>query len=371
MGAVGASMDGMNSLTLITAVTVAATWAQIPSPNAPGSNELLATSASSATHVWAVGRVVNGSTLRTLVLRHNGTAWAIVGHPAPAGNGMFRAVDAMSNNDAWAAGFQNGGTRTLVQHWDGSAWTTVPGPNPNPNGLNELRGVKAVQGSLWAVGSYSRPGGSYGSIKLIAQRGPSGVWRTFSSPAITPEDFLEAVDATGPGDAWAVGWGSTSPFGGTAVAVTLRWNGSAWASVPLPQPSPVMLFGVATVAPNDVWAVGHTYPGGPHWIPGIWHWDGVSWTRASIPALPNGGQLRDVVALSPSNVYAVGLDGEGLSARSLVLHWDGVSWTRESTPGPKLYGAATVAPGTMWGVGYGYNQTVAANQTSTIVTRNG
>ena len=361
----------MKSSTLITAVVVAASWAQVPSPNAPGSNELLAAAASSSAHVWAVGRVVTGNSFRTLVLRHDGNTWAIVPHPVPAGNGMFRAVDAPSNNDAWAAGFQNGGTRSLVQHWDGSAWSMVPGPNPNPNGLNELRGLKAVGGSLWAVGSYSRPNANFGSLKLIAQRGTSGAWRTFTTAAITPEDFLEAVDATGPSDAWAVGWGSTSPFGGTAVAITLRWNGSAWTSVPLPQPSPVMLFGVATVAPNDVWAVGHRYPGGPHWIPGIWHWDGTSWTPASIPAFPGGGQLHDVVALSPSNVYAVGLDGEGFSAKSLVLHWDGASWTRESTPGPALYGAATVAPSTIWGAGYGYNQTVAANQTFTIAGRTG
>jgi len=362
-------MDAIKSLTLITAWVVAATWVQVPSPNAPGSNELLAAAASSSTHVWAVGRVVAGtSAFRTLVLHHNGTAWVSVTHPAANGSAMFRAVDAPSNTDAWAAGFQQGGQRTLVQHWDGTAWRTVASPNPNPNGLNELRGLKSVQGSLWAVGSYSRPGGSYGSLKLIAQRSGTGVWRTYSTPAITAEDFLEAVDATGPGDAWAVGWGSTSPFGGVAVAVTLRWNGTAWTSVPQPQPNQVMLFGVKTVTPNDVWAVGHTYPGGPHWIPAIYHWDGTAWTRATIPAFPSGGQLRDIVALSPSNVYAVGLDGEGLGARSLVLRWDGSVWTRETTPGPKLYGAATVAPSTVWGVGYGYNQNVGANQTSTIRT---
>jgi hypothetical protein len=35
-----------------------------------------------------------------------------------------------------------------------------------------------------------------------------------------------------------------------------------------------MLFGVEALAPDDVWAVGHTYIGGPHWIPLILHWDG-------------------------------------------------------------------------------------------------
>lgn len=362
----------MKSLTFITVVMVAGTWAQVPSPNAPGSNELLAAAASSPSRVWAVGRAVSTtSTFGTLVLRHDGTAWSIVAHPAANGSAMFRAVDAPSDTDAWAAGFQQGGQRTLLQHWDGTAWHIEASPNPNPTGVNELRGLKSVQGSLWAVGSYSKPNVSYGNLKLIAQRSTTGGWQTFTTPAITPEDFLEAVDATGPSDAWAVGWGSTSPFGGVAMAVTLHWNGVTWASVPLPQPSQVMLFGVKALAPNDVWAVGHTYPGGPHWVPAIWHWDGSTWTNAVIPAFPGGGQLRDIVALSPSNVYAVGLDGEGLGAQSLVLHWDGVYWTHETTPGPKLYGAAALAPSTVWGVGYGYNQSAGANQTATIRTING
>jgi hypothetical protein len=39
--------------------------------------------------------------------------------------------------------------------------------------------------------------------------------------------------------------------------------------------------------------------------------------------------------------------------------------------GPKLYGAAAIGPGTVWGVGYRYDQRLAANQTFTIRTTNG
>jgi hypothetical protein len=241
----------------------------------------------------------------------------------------------------------------LVERWDGTTWRTVASPNPDPGGLSELNGVAAVPaapGTVWAVGSHSTPNANFGTRKLILRR-TGGVWQVLGSPTFTPEDHLEAVDASGPADAWAVGWGSTSPFGGTAVGIALRWNGSSWRSVPIPQPSPVMLFGVAALAPDDVWAVGHTYLGGPHWVPLILHWNGTSWSRATIPAFPAGGQLRDVVALSPTNVYAVGLDGEGFSARSLVLRWNGSSWTREGTPsppgGPKLYGAAAIGPSTV------------------------
>ena len=322
----------------------------------------------------------NPATYRSLILRWNGGAWAPAPHPSFTRNHALRGVAAPAADDAWAVGTRqvaSGSLVTLVERWDGTNWSVVASPNPNPGGLNELNGVASVPsapGTVWAVGSYGTPNASFGTRKLLLRR-TGGSWQVLPSPTFTPEDHLEAVDATGPADAWAVGWGSTSPFGGTAVGIALRWNGSSWRSVPIPQPSPIMLFGVAAVASNHVWAVGHTYLGGPHWIPLVLHWNGTAWSRATIPAFPAGGQLRDVVALSPTNVYAVGLDGEGFNARTLVLHWNGVSWARQATPsppvGPKLYGAAAVGPSTVWGVGYRYDQGLAANQTLTVRTTNG
>ena len=374
------------ALALLAAAPAAAqaTWTQVPSPNRAGSNELQGADGADASHVWAVGRVVdtggNPATYRSLILRWNGTAWASAAHPRFARNHALRGVVTPAADDAWAVGTRqvaSGGLVTLVERWDGASWRTVASPNPNPGGLNELNGVAAVSsapGTVWAVGSHSIPNANFGTRSLILRR-TGGGWQVLGSPAFTPEDHLEAVDATGPADAWAVGWGSTSPFGGTAVGIALRWDGASWRSVPIPQPSPIMLFGVKALAPNDVWAVGHTYLGGPHWVPLVLHWNGTAWSRATIPTFPSGGQLRDVVALSPSNVYAVGLDGEGFNARPLVLHWNGATWTRQATPsppgGPKLYGAAAIGPSTVWGVGYRYDQGLAANQTFTIRTTNG
>jgi hypothetical protein len=366
-----------------TQVRAQATWSVIPSPNSPGSNELLGAAAADASHVWAVGRVVSGSnpsTWRSLVLRWNGSTWSSVAHPRFSSNHVLQGVDAPAANDAWAVGSRwvtSGGVRTLIEHWDGARWSVVRSPNPNAASVNQLHGVKAVPSApqtVWAVGSYDNPATSYGDLTLI-QRRSGGVWRTVPSPNVTSDNHLEAVDATGPNDAWAVGWGNTSPFGGTALAIVQHWNGSAWSSVSIPQPSPVMLFGVRALAPDDVWAVGHTYVGGPHWIPLILHWDGTSWSRATIPVPGFGGQLRDIVSLSATNVYAIGFSGESGFAGTLVLHWNGTSWTTEPTPSPgaspKLYGGAAVGPSTVWGVGYRYMQSSFANRTLTLRTTDG
>jgi hypothetical protein len=386
-----AALKNLFTVTLVAGLVVGtatpanarATWNLIPSPNAAGSNELLAAAGVDASHIWAVGRTIDHTprppTFRSVLLRWTGTAWVRQAHPGFAGNHSLDDVDAPGANDAWAVGSRyeaNLAGRTLVEHWDGTRWSVVASPSPSPGGNNHLSGVKAVPSdpaTVWAVGSYSTPGSSFGTTNLILRR-TAGGWRQFTTPAATVMDVLEAVDATGPADAWAVGSGFTSPFGGTAVAIVLRWNGTRWASVPIPQPSPAALFAVEALAPNDVWAVGHTYVGGAFWVPLILHWNGTAWSRATIPTFPSGGQLRDVVALSPTNLYAVGTDGEGTSGRSLVLRWDGRSWTREATPspqvGPKLFGAAAVAPATVWGVGHRYDQAAGASRTVTIRTDN-
>jgi hypothetical protein len=313
-----------------------------------------------------------------VMLRWDGNAWSSIAHPHFPGNHLLYGADAPDSDDAWAVGFRlvpSGGGRTVVEHWDGTAWNVVHSPNPNPEGLNQLSGVKAVpfdRHTVWAVGSYTNPAASFGDLTLTLRR-TSGRWRVVSSPNVTVDNHLEAVDATGPDDTWAVGWGSTSQFGGKALAIVLHWDGTRWTEASIPEPEDVMLFGVRALTPDDVWAVGHTYIGGPHWIPLVLHWDGVSWSRSAIPETENGGQLRDIVSLSGTDVYAVGFTGEGTFAETLALHWNGTSWSRQPTPnpgiGPKIFGAAALDPSTVWAVGYRYNPNLFVNQTMTLRSR--
>jgi hypothetical protein len=302
------------ALVLLAAAPAAAqaTWAQVPSPNRPGSNELQGADGADPSLVWAVGRVVdtggNPSTYRSLILRWNGSAWAQAPHPSFARNHALRGAAAPAADDAWAVGTRqvaSGGLVTLVERWDGATWRTVASPNPDPGGLNELNGVAGVPsapGTVWAVGSHSTPNANFGTRKLILRRTVGG-WQVLGSPTFTPEDHLEAVDASGPAAAWAVGWGSTSPFGGTAVGIALRWNGSGWRSVPIPQPSPVMLFGVAALAPTTCGRSGTPTSGAPtagplasldrFWNPDI-----------EVDADRGAGQLADPETMRPDEELA-------------------------------------------------------------------
>lgn len=86
--------------------------------------------------------------------------------------------------------------------------------------------------------------------------------------------------------------------------------------------------------------------------PLVEHWDGTSWTRV---AVPGGGQLSAVTALSPKNVWTF---GTYTSRSPIAEQWDGSQWNRVALPAPKgaeavgIQGASADAPDDIWVVGY-------------------
>jgi hypothetical protein len=347
-----------------------AAWTTEASPNEPGRNFLYGADASDVGHVWAVGALVarDRITFRGLVLRHDGTAW----RPAPLsgfpGNAGLFDVDAVSGNEAWAAGRSLSGigrSNTLIARWNGSSWAPEPTPNGNPPGNSQLSGVAAAGGTVWAVGTTMDA--SYNRLALILQR-TGGTWRVSSAPRVLGNVFLEGVDATGPSDAWAVGWGSADINSGPGGArpIALRWNGTSWRSQPPPAPAETTLQAVDALTPTNVWAAGRILSGWDY-QPYVAQFNGTSWRRIATPTLFSGGELTDIVALSPSNIVAVGIGGS--SGIPLVMHWNGSSWAVEtaSTPNATLTAAAAVGPNTFWAVGNRFELNAYEERTVTMV----
>ena len=348
-----------------------AVWTTVPSPNEPGRNVLQGADATDATHVWAVGRLVarNRVDHHSRVLRYDGTAWRLAPLSGFPGNDALIDVDAVTANEAWAAGASYPGfarSSTLVARWNGSSWSPEPTPNGNPTGLNNLSGVAAAGGTVWAVGTFMEPGSSTNRRALILQR-TGGTWRVSPTPRVLATDFLEAVDATGPADAWAVGWSSRDITSAPGVPIALRWNGATWQSVPVPSTASTAVYAVEALSPGNVWLAGHTLIDGWNAQPYVAHFDGSSWRRVATPTVDGGGRLTDIVALSPSNIIAVGTTGGG--GTSLVLRWNGSSWVREAAPNATLTGAAAVGPGTFWAVGHRFDLNAYEERTFTMVRR--
>jgi hypothetical protein len=265
-------------------------WDTVPAES-PGSNAtLLDVTDLGAGNVWAVGSAPPSP----LVERWNGSAFVRVPVAGVAGRAnVFEGVHGTAPNDAWAVGHADRtdfvGSLSLTYRWNGTAWTRVPSPNS---------GTSEDQNELFAVAAIS------------------------------------------PNDAWAVG--RFSNFS-TSRAITLRWDGLAWRSVP--NACGPGLMGVTALASNDVWAVGANV---------LCHWDGVRWTAQRAPAPPGRYvSLQDVDGV-PGAIWAVGLEqapcGYGYCGGGIVLRRSAGRWVRE-IEGYHLYGIDVFSPTDAWAVG--------------------
>jgi hypothetical protein len=117
------------------------------------------------------------------------------------------------------------------------------------------------------------------------------------------------------------------------------------------------LVSVSAISATDVWAVGLN--GQHHTL--VEHWNGSVWQRV---ASPDPGRrdnaLNAVVAIAPDNVWAVGTFGSANPA-ALVLHWDGSAWQRTRLPYAArhafLMDLTAISANDVWAVGVSGNDT--------------
>jgi hypothetical protein len=208
-------------------------------------------------------------------------------------------------------------------------WSVVPSPNRGPND-NTLGGVSgASSADVWAVGSLLLPGSSSITGTLVDHWNGT-TWSVIPSANVgSLSNALYGVSARTASDAWAVG----SYIGGDFVAHTLiqHWEGSSWTVVTSPDGGPAVnvLYGVAAVAADNVWAVGRSGNANGTLRTLIEHWDGSAW---SVVASPNPGAtnnlLNSIVAVSANDIWAVGQQlGTQGPDQGLILHWNGTQWS--------------------------------------------
>lgn len=178
---------------------------------------------------------------------------------------------------------------------------------------------------------------------------PCGTWVITPTPNVGNSiTGLTAVAALSPNDAWSVGYWRDNPAGRGPVA--LRWDGSIWSLMDLPNTVGLGAYPEITgvdAAPNgDVWLVGNvttTYP--TNNMPLVLRWRGESWDQVETvtlrpqtvyPFAARGGFLHSVDALASDDVWAVGqavgYGDAGATSVPLAAHWDGSSWTDVEVP---------------------------------------
>jgi hypothetical protein len=326
-------------------------WSVVPSANGErAANRLNSVAAVSANDVWAVGMTTSVSTSKSLVEHWDGSAWSIVPSPNPSvDTNELYGVTVVAANDVWAVGQYGAGGSwlPLAIHWNGSAWSQVVTPNP-PGDHDYLVAVDAVSASdVWAVG-----GSQFGSsLATLTMHWNGSVWSVVPSPdpGVGGSHFVYGVAAVSAGDVWAVG---ESLYVGVGQTLILHWNGSSWAVVLGPKPGMRShLYGVGASSATDVWAVG-SYQNMTGTVTLTEHWDGTAWNEVPSPNTGTGAdELYGVTAVSGSAAWAVGTqDGYGLIER-----WDGSVWSIVTAPEPGgsnyLQAVVAVSASDVWAVG--------------------
>jgi hypothetical protein len=169
--------------------------------------------------------------------------------------------------------------------------------------------------NAWAIGSLYQ--GSTPSGPLVAHWNGTA-WQTVT-PAVVKGYSLYEISASSPGNVWMLGLGASS-----LDQKAFRFDGAHWHAVALPP--------IVNATPRDLIALGSAEA----WVSGsagtsgagqpftdVWHWSGSAWTNH-----PIGASIDDMAGISDSNLQAAGRTGQALRA----YKWTGRRWIAMGIP---------------------------------------
>jgi hypothetical protein len=326
----------------------------ITTPNAAsGDTQLGSVAAWNTSNAWAVG--LGGG--QGFSVHWNGTTWSQVAVPVIGQQTVPSTVVMAGPHDIWSfGGFKNsqGKFRTLALHKTNGPWTRITTPNLG-TGENDLFTASVISpNDIWAGGN-----GTVGGVTEIVIAHWNGIkWKKFTVPAIgTGDNFLEGLTAAGPGDVWIT---LTYPDANTGNdrATTYHRVGSSWHRVNFAQPSTndVEPRDMVALSPTQIWLAGF-YVKGAKELGLIERYNGSHWTRFPIVNPDPRTFLEHIAPLGPHDIYVVG----GSGSHAFAEHYDGASWQQVTTHDPagatanQLNGAAAASSGPndtrIWGVG--------------------
>jgi hypothetical protein len=185
----------------------------------------------------------------------------------------------------------------------GAAWVTQTA-SPAWHIVKQVR--NGSFGDFTAVVAVGRTGGwafNQGSVPTAWRRSGS-TWSQVRFPGRANE-VVVAAEATSSTNVWAF-------TGGGAQSRALRWNGRSWT---VERSFARQIGGAVVLSPSDVWVFGQpVFPGAGL---GAWHYNGRTWSQVA-----SGHGLQGGSALSPCSIWA--FDG------SDIAHWNGSTWSRAS-----------------------------------------
>ncbi len=221
-------------------------------------------------------------------------------------------------------------------------WNPVASPDLTTDDDNVLASVSAASRTdAWAVGNYYPDVSDTEAtvtgpiLQTLGEHWNGTNWTAYPLPNVgNNENSLLSVSQLRRGKAWAVGYYIDSGY--AQKALVEHYDGHDWSIVPAPNPGTEgnILYGVAAVRDNDVWAVGGERDDHGVWHPLVEHWNGNRWKVGLFPTTSSSGSelLYAVSAVSSSSVYVTGQDGISFPERIVIGHFDGNRWSLLKSP---------------------------------------
>ena len=285
------------------------------------------------------------------------TTFQVVKTPNENFDNGLDAASASAPTDIWAVG-------QSTIHFDGSKWTAFRAPMIKGDNTGNLGGVADISPTLaWAVGTVNIGLANPGQV---IEQWNGTAWSVFPGPTFSKGDqpSLRALATIAADDIWAVG--SLLSGGGQLLSFLFEhWNGQAWTASTIVS-GDAFLLGASADATNDAWAVGFSGAENDNSQTLVMHWDGTAWTTVPSPSVGSGAnQLNAVAALASDDVWAVGFSTstpppQEVATVNLIEHWDGSSWRIVASPnvGPnsifqsnRLLGVTAISATDVWAMG--------------------
>lgn len=167
------------------------------------------------------------------IVRHfDGTAWRDVPLPGlPSEYWYLNGIQAVADDDVWAAGYEGDTGRPLLLHYDGASWqrVDVPGVTDIPGQAQKF--AVTEDGAVWLVGEDWSP--EDGSTRALVARHDATGWHKLAVPDVPARLF--GVTARSGGGIAVVG----QTLGERRDALAWAWQPTGpgrWKDLALPQP---------------------------------------------------------------------------------------------------------------------------------------
>jgi hypothetical protein len=314
-------------------------WSAGPSPEPAGASsaELLDAACVNSVSCVAVGKSTVSGVVKNLAVTGKPQSWSLMTTPTPAGSSASELLDVrcLSATDCTAVGAMtvSGVRKPLAMKWNGTSWSVTSVPVPVGATADELTSVFCVSASFCAaVGDYT----ASGVKKNLAMSWNGTAWSivtTPTPPSATASKF-EAISCTSTSFCTAVGEFTEA---GTTKNLAMKWNGTSWAVVTVPnlgEGGANALGGVACTSSTWCMAVGYYTYGYKQTSAMVWN--GTTWSSTGPPSAEPADRLRDVTCVSSTSCLAVGFSSEVFSEAPVsesILSWNGTGWSQASGGG--------------------------------------